>query len=49
MVSLSGMLQRMLLEMVRNDRDYNNGNYVTQPRLMKIATVFMALRLRVGR
>ena len=38
----------MLLEMVRNDPDYNNGNYVTQPRLMKIATVFYGIATAGG-
>src|SRR5690349_9019725 len=46
--SRSWMLQRMLLEMVRNDPDYNNGNYVTQPRLMKIATVFYGIATAGG-
>jgi len=40
MASRSWMLQRMMLEIVRNDPDYDNGNYVAQPRLMKIASVF---------
>ena len=48
MASCSWMLQRMLLEMVRNDPDYNNGNYVTQPRLMKIATVFYGIATAGG-
>jgi len=43
MASRIWMLQRMLLEMARNDPDYNNGDYVTQPRLMKIATVFYGI------
>src|SRR5262249_20363924 len=43
MASRSWVLQRMLLEMVRDDPDYNNGNYVTQPRLMKIASAFYGI------
>jgi len=48
MASRSWMLQRMLLEMVSNDPDYNNGNYVTQPRLMKIASVFYGIATAGG-
>ncbi len=31
------MLRRMMLETIRNDPDYNRGNYITQPRMMKYA------------
>jgi len=48
MASRSWMLQRMMLEMVRNDPDYNNGNYVTQPRFMKIASVFFGIATAGG-
>src|SRR5262249_19766899 len=48
MASRSWMLQRMMLEMVRNDPDYNNGNYVTQPRLMKIANVLFGIATAGG-
>ena len=48
MASRSWMLQRMMLEIVRNDPDYNNGNYVTQPRLMKIASVFFGIATAGG-
>lgn len=37
MASRNWMLRRMMLETIRNDPDYNNGNYITQPRFMKIA------------
>jgi homoserine O-acetyltransferase/O-succinyltransferase len=43
MASRSWMLQRMMLEMVRSDPDYKDGNYVNQPRLMKIASVFFGI------
>ena len=33
MASRNWMLRRMMLEVIRNDPEYNNGNYVTQPRL----------------
>jgi homoserine O-acetyltransferase len=31
------MLRRMMLETIRNDPDYNGGNYTAQPRMMKYA------------
>src|SRR6202022_4794859 len=31
------MLSRMMLETIRNDPDYNGGNYTAQPRMMKYA------------
>jgi len=48
MASRSWMLQRMMLDLVRNDPDYNNGNYVTQPRLMKVASVFFGIATTGG-
>jgi homoserine O-acetyltransferase len=48
MASRSWMLQRVVLEMVREDPDYNNGNYVVQPRLMKIASVFFGIATAGG-
>src|ERR1700687_6020042 len=43
MASRNWMLRRMMLETIRNDPDYNNGNYTTQPRFMKIASVFFRI------
>jgi homoserine O-acetyltransferase len=40
MASRNWTLRRMMLETIRNDPDYNNGNYTTQPRFLKIASVF---------
>ena len=37
MASRNWMLRRMMLEIIRNDPDYNGGNYTTQPRMMKYA------------
>ena len=48
MASRNWMLRRMMLEVIRNDPDYNNGNYVTQPRLMKIASVFFGIATAGG-
>jgi homoserine O-acetyltransferase len=48
MASRNWMLRRMLLETIRNDPDYNNGNYTTQPRFMKIAGVFFGIATAGG-
>jgi len=37
MSSRNWMLRRMMLETIRNDPDYNGGNYTSQPRMMKYA------------
>jgi len=36
------MLRRLLTEAIRNDPDWNDGNYTTQPRGLKLANVFFA-------
>jgi homoserine O-acetyltransferase/O-succinyltransferase len=37
MASRNWMLRRTMIETIRNDPDYNNGNYSTPPRMMKYA------------
>jgi homoserine O-acetyltransferase len=37
MAARNWMLRRVMLETIRNDPDYNNGNYTAQPRMMKYA------------
>jgi homoserine O-acetyltransferase len=37
MAARNWLLRRMMLETIRNDPDYNNGNYTSQPRMMKYA------------
>jgi len=37
MAARNWMLRRMMIETIRNDPDYNNGNYIQQPRMMKYA------------
>jgi homoserine O-acetyltransferase len=37
MAARNWMLRRTMLETIRNDPDYNGGNYTTQPRMMKYA------------
>jgi homoserine O-acetyltransferase/O-succinyltransferase len=48
MAARNWMLRRMMLETIRNDPDYNDGNYTTQPRFMKIASVFFSLATTGG-
>jgi homoserine O-acetyltransferase/O-succinyltransferase len=37
MAARNWMLRRMMIETIRNDPDYNDGRYTTQPRMMKYA------------
>jgi len=37
MAARNWMLRRMMIETIRNDPDYNNGNYTAQPKMMKYA------------
>jgi homoserine O-acetyltransferase/O-succinyltransferase len=37
MAARNWMLRRMMIETIRNDPDYKDGNYATQPRMMKYA------------
>ncbi len=37
MAARNWILRRMMIETIRNDPDYNNGNYTRQPRMMKYA------------
>jgi homoserine O-acetyltransferase/O-succinyltransferase len=39
MAARNWMLRRIMLETIRNDPDYDGGNYTAQPRIMKYATV----------
>ena len=48
MASRNWMLRRMMLETIRNDPDYKSGNYMTQPRFMKIASVFFGIATAGG-
>lgn len=43
MASRNWMMRRLLVESVKADPDYNNGNYTTQPRSMKLANTFFAI------
>jgi homoserine O-acetyltransferase/O-succinyltransferase len=48
MASRNWMLRRMMLETIRRDPEYNNGNYTTQPRFLKIASVFFGIATAGG-
>src|SRR5213080_2875162 len=42
MASRNWMMRRLLIETIRSDPEYQNGNYTTQPRIVKIANLFYA-------
>jgi homoserine acetyltransferase len=44
MASRNWILRRMMLETIRRDPEYNNGDYIKQPHSLKIASVFLASR-----
>jgi len=48
MASRNWMLRRIMLESIRNDADYNNGNYVSQPRALKYASLFYGIAANGG-
>ena len=43
MAARNWMLRRMMIETIRNDPDYNGGNYTAQPRMMKYAVNFFGI------
>jgi homoserine O-acetyltransferase/O-succinyltransferase len=48
MASRNWMMRRLLIETVRSDPDYQDGNYTTQPRSIKLANVFFAIGTNGG-
>ncbi len=48
MASRNWMLRRMMLETIRHDPGYNNGNYTTQPSIMPIAITFFGIATSGG-
>jgi len=48
MASRNWMLRRMMIETIRSDPEWNNGNYTTQPRSLRLATVFFAIATSGG-
>jgi homoserine O-acetyltransferase len=48
MASRNWMLRRAMIEMIRNDPDYNDGNYTAQPRALRFARLFFGLATSGG-
>ena len=48
MASRNWMLRRMMLELIRNDPQYDNGNYTKQPPSLRLASVFFSLATSGG-
>jgi homoserine O-acetyltransferase len=48
MASRNWMLRRVMLESIRNDPDYNSGDYVAQPRALKYASMFFGIATAGG-
>jgi len=48
MASRNWMLRRLLIDTIRSDPDYNEGNYTAQPRSMQRANVFFAIATNGG-
>ena len=48
MASRNWMLRRLMLEAIRNDPEYNNGNYTQQPRNMKLNAIFYGIATAGG-
>jgi hypothetical protein len=48
MASRNWMLRRMMIETIRSDPEWNNGDYTTQPRSLRLATVFFAIATSGG-
>ncbi|NVN87535.1 MAG: alpha/beta fold hydrolase [Rhodopseudomonas sp.] len=48
MASRNWMLRRMMLETIRNDPDYKDGNYTTQPRMIKYASITFGIATAGG-
>jgi homoserine O-acetyltransferase/O-succinyltransferase len=48
MASRNWMLRRMMIEMIRSDPDWNDGNYTSQPRSLRLASVFFSIATSGG-
>ena len=48
MASRNWMLRRMMLETIRRDPEWNNGDYTSEPQSMKIASVFFGIATSGG-
>ena len=48
MASRNWMLRRMMIETIKSDPEYNNGNYTAQPRMLKVANAFFGIATNGG-
>ncbi len=48
MASRNWMLRRLMIETIRSDPEWNDGNYTTQPRSLRLASVFFAIATSGG-
>jgi homoserine O-acetyltransferase/O-succinyltransferase len=48
MSSRNWMLRRLIIDTIRNDADWNEGNYTSQPRALKAAAVFYGIATSGG-
>ena len=48
MSSRNWMMRRMIIDAIRNDPDWKDGNYTTQPRAFRTAAVFFAIATNGG-
>jgi len=48
MASRNWMMRRLIVDSIRNDPDWNNGNYTTQPRAARFASVFFGVATSGG-
>ena len=48
MASRNWMMRRLIIDTIKNDPDYNGGNYTSQPKSMKAAAVFFAVATNGG-
>src|SRR5215813_7936889 len=48
MAGRNWMMRRMIIDAIRNDPDWNNGDYTTQPRAVKVANAFYGIATNGG-
>jgi homoserine O-acetyltransferase len=48
MSSRNWMMRRLIIDAIRNDPDWNGGNYTTQPKSLRVASVFYGIATNGG-